>query len=227
MKLKNSVVIHQNKSIKVILSGLTRPSTNVKTGDMLQVSILAAATDPVQAKRLGLDTANCGNCAIKRECYVNIGQMPLQIYRATYNMQPMWPVPLPPDKPIRLGAYGDPAFIPLNILHVLTHKRRYTGYTHQWRHIDRKYSRYLMASIDKLSGNIEQQIQDCTALGYRYFRISDKNQDLRKNEIVCPYYSHGVQCAQCGLCNGSGKAKNITVAVHGSGSKSYQNTIPK
>jgi hypothetical protein len=83
-----------------------------------------------------------------------------------------------------------------------------------------------MASIDKVNGVVINQITEAKALGYRYFRVSDDVNDVKPNEVLCPNFTHKVQCADCGLCNGStgpnDKRKDVVIPVHGSGSGEYQ-----
>ena len=125
------------------------------------------------------------------------------------------------DKPLRLGAYGDPAFIPLEKLEQLTSSApSYTGYTHQWHNVDADYARYNMASIDHLNearGITRERAKD---LGYRTFRILKENEELDAGEIMCPNYTHGVQCAKCGLCAGTSRgSKDIAIRGHGAPNK--------
>ncbi len=49
---------------------LTLGSTNKKTGNMAQLWILAKDTAPHIAQKTGADSAICGDCPIKKECYV-------------------------------------------------------------------------------------------------------------------------------------------------------------
>jgi hypothetical protein len=234
MKGPNSVVLYRDKKRFVTITGLTDKSANPKTGDMLQVQILASKSDPVTAWQTGADVANCGHCPIKRHCYVNKAFQPLSVYKATKGQKAVFPSL--PDKAVRLGAYGDPLFMPLKLLYKVTRRRKWTGYTHQWRttpkHRARRYARYLMASIDKFGGPLINQIVEAKKLGYRYFRVADNISDgtgwnrVRDNEVACPNFTHKVQCADCGLCNGStgegDKRKDVVIPVHGGASAIYQ-----
>lgn len=56
--------------------------------------------------------------------------------------------------------------------------------------------------------------------GYRTFRVIDGvDSEIMKDEIICPNYTNGVTCVECGLCNGvkglNDKRKNIVIPVHG------------
>ena len=67
----NSAVIHEGKSpydgaeIMVLASGIKVPSTNVKTGWMIQIYILRKDMPPVEAVRLELDASVCGDCVMR------------------------------------------------------------------------------------------------------------------------------------------------------------------
>jgi hypothetical protein len=100
-------------------------TNNRKTGKMVQVWILASDIDPIEASSLGQDYSICGNCpqrwALGGACYVNIGQAPLAIYRAykrgSYTLfDPALHGDLLTNRKIRLGAYGDPAAVPFEVL---------------------------------------------------------------------------------------------------------------
>jgi hypothetical protein len=225
--MKNSFPIYRNKR-KDILAVITEKSTNRKIGDMAQVSVLVDSISPIEALQ-GKDSKICGDCPLRPSkqggCYVTVARFAQAVWRSVKGLDAVttWAT----TKPVRLGAYGDPAMLPIKLLAKLTQGRKHTGYTHQWRKVAPTYARYLMASIDKLSGNVDTQIKQAKAKGYRYFRVSDDGQDLRKGEILCPNYSHGVSCADCLLCDGShgkkDKRKNIVIPVHGSSVKKYFN----
>jgi hypothetical protein len=242
MSKQNSVVVYRDDKRRATVSGCTVPSANVKTGDMLQLAILTDTVDPVTALKTDADKLVCGGCALRKIiCYVNIGQMPLAVWRATDGADTVDVDTLPADKPVRLGSYGDPSFLPSRLLYKITRrrKRKWTGYTHQWRttpkYRARKYARYLMASIDKFGGPIINQITEAKRLGYRYFRVADNLTDgtgwnrVRDNEVACPNFTHKVQCADCGLCNGStgpdDRRKDIVIPVHGGASGVYQRGV--
>ena len=213
------------------ITGLTSPSSNDKTGDMLQLKILAdEGLDPIQAMKQGTDTKVCGDCPLRSVasggsggCYVVTAHAPLAVYRSTVDM-PVTPwesietparfVKREKIPPIRLGEYGDPAFLPLDLLERLTDGRGHTGYTHQWRSVSEGYSEYLMASVET-----ESQARVANAMGYRHFRVlPDHGAPLMENEVLCPYYSTDgkTQCADCGLCAGNrSKAKSVAVVAHG------------
>tara|TARA_R110002051_G_scaffold213923_2_gene278807 strand:- start:1458 stop:1790 length:333 start_codon:yes stop_codon:yes gene_type:complete len=71
-------------------------------------------------------------------------------------------------KSIRLGTYGDPAVIPMDVwMDLLSLASNHTGYTHQWRNPDKQaYKSILMASVDT-----QKDIVDATELGWRQFAV--------------------------------------------------------
>ena len=76
---------------------------------------------------------------------------------------------------MRLGAYGDPAAIPFDVLRDLMFApdqfKHHTGYTHQWmlQHIDQRYRFLLMASVES-----ECQQDLATSMGWRTFRVVEQ-----------------------------------------------------
>lgn len=225
MKKPNGYVLHSDERITVIA---TLKTTNRKTGDMVQIWILPTNISPVEAVKTGLDALICGNCPHrgtnkrKRSCYVNVGQAPNSVWKAFH--RGIYPVATTADyarifanRAIRLGAYGDPAYIPQYIVVALVAvATKHTGYSHQWR-TNSWLKPYVMASCDSM-----QDYLDARAAGWRTFRVSASLTPM-PNEILCPASKEAgnkTQCAKCGLCAGTSKqAKNIFIPVHGSGAK--------
>ena len=205
-----------------LLVELDSKSENAKTGDMVGLYVLPIDESPTESIKHKRDALQCGDCPLKRSiCYVN----PVTVngpHRTTHNM-PVSDVPEKFDKPVRLGVYGEPALVPLSLLAKICERApKHTGYTHQWHKRSVKYSRFLMASID----NVMAAVHKCTPLelkrkanakGYRTFRVVAPDQQIDTDEIECPY-TRGVQCADCGLCNGTytgSERKNIYITIHG------------
>ena len=213
----NSVVLHRDDEK---IATLTYNSANRKTGDMAQLQILARHVSPTDAIQTGDDRAVCGNCPLrkvngKRVCYVNVAHAPLAVWKSV-KRHPITSlrkvVSRLGNKPLRFGAYGDPAFLPLSMLKTLSSGRVTTGYTHQWRSVSKRYAAYLMASVETLADRAKAK-----AKGYRTFRVISDLSQIAKGEILCPNYTHGTNCADCGLCNGASKAKDIVILAHGNG----------
>ena len=131
----------------VAFTGIGRPSENRKTGPMIQMWMLTASHEPHIASKLGLDDAICGECPLRHHlgggCYVRLHDAPLTVYRtALRGAYPTLELDNPEhidalrSRPLRIGAYGDPAAIPYQPWMELMQSiapTAWTGYTHQWR----------------------------------------------------------------------------------------------
>jgi hypothetical protein len=199
----------------------TLKSNNRKTGDMIQIWIIREDIDPVLAITLGEDSSICGDCVHRgdddrpRTCYVNVGQAPLAVYRAykrgVYKRGTMADLP---DRPVRMGAYGDPCAVPWEVWEGITDRKVWTGYTHQWRQpFAAPFRDVLMASCDSVA-----DMAEAAANGWRAFLVTPANADRPDGTITCPSETHGTQCADCGLCKGAAipNAPNISIPAHGS-----------
>ena len=66
--MSNGYVIYDGASLlngeRIIAIALTSESKNSKTGNMMQTYIITPH-DPRLASKLGLDSANCGNCPLR------------------------------------------------------------------------------------------------------------------------------------------------------------------
>ena len=208
------------KPIMVIATAMYTPSANPKTGWMIQIWILVEGMPPVEAMMQGEDASICGDCNLRRsECYVT-----------TLHFTGMWKkairegIDISPKKfgslarkrhlPIRLGAYGDPAMVPLWVWQHLGSMPKGSGYTHQWEWADVQFGELVMASVETL-----EKKEEANAKGYRTFRILDKDDVneavLATDEVMCPNYTQGTQCRTCGLCGGlRSKAKNVAIPMH-------------
>lgn len=192
----------------------TDHSTNSKTGDMVQTWILVENEHPVLAERSGLDHAICGNCihrksdTKKRTCYVNIGMGVAAVYRSKKKAPP---TNLTQGRMVRLGAYGDPAAVPIAIWKkFLRGAKGWTGYTHQWRS-QPAFKSLCMASVDSL-----EETNEARAKGWRTYRVAPTCEtDLLPNEVICPTEHTDLQCIQCGYCNGGARRGSVMIPVHG------------
>jgi uncharacterized SAM-binding protein YcdF (DUF218 family) len=80
--LQNSYIVWSGASlidgsaIALILTGFVYPTSNRKTGRLIQSWILQQEFVPTSAARNGLDQGICGNCPLKLSqsgsCYVNL-----------------------------------------------------------------------------------------------------------------------------------------------------------
>ena len=226
-------------------------SLNIKTGDMSQISILNLDRRPPQAVKDKVTKQICGSCPLQgAPCYVNT-MTETSGYLSTYKL-PVSKIPEKLDKAVRFGKYGDPAFLPRTVIKNIIKsleaaglKKAWTMYTHQWMlKSNQDLKAWSMASVDKLSAkrsirtllfnkwgktrafksalNLKRHLN---RLGWRTFRILEEGDKLDKNEILCPNYTHGIQCADCLLCSGTEGRGTVDIAIplHGSmiGQKVY------
>lgn len=242
----NGVIIYhgknKNHNIVAIATGLVNPSDNRKTGPMIQIWILNADLNPVEAIASGADESVCGDCMHRKSkggaCYVNPGQAPNRIWKSfkeggyPYIVDPKlfesgniesayinngnWD--MFKNYKVRFGAYGDPSFIPLAILQkIASNCKGYTGYTHQWKRTDPGYKQFLTASVD-----FPWEYELAKKLGWKTFRVAVDWNKKAPNEIPCLNSSQGKQCADCLLCSGTSRGgKDIYIKVHGSTAKRF------
>jgi hypothetical protein len=122
---------------------------------------------------------------------------------------------------IRIGAYGDGAALPIEVLEALTHGIYHTGYTHAWR-TRGDLAPLLMASADSAQDQV-----DASTAGWRTFRVRTATEALAPKEIACPASEEAgkrTSCDSCGLCNGArtdDRRANIAIIVHGIGTSSF------
>ena len=199
----------------------TMQSSNVKTGNMVQIWIILENQHPVDGVASGLDASTiCRGCpfASGNGCYVNVGQAPRGIWagyhrgiypmleRANYSK-------VFRGRKVRFGAYGNPTLIPLTIVEAIASRSSgWTGYFHDWReNPDAKaYGEYFMASTET-----RDSFKAATAQGFRVFHASPVKPD---DSLECLSETKGVECAACGLCAGLTKHRspNIWINPHGS-----------
>ena len=229
-------LLDHSAPIVCIATGLKKASANAKAGGLIQTYIFRADMSPLAALETGHDSAICGTCIHRprlvwnperrawtkpRSCYVNIGQAPLAVYRAFKRGAYARPDDaaigeLLAGRKVRLGAYGDPAAVPLHRWNLYTSTAKaWTGYTHAWRTASPLYSLYCMASVES-----ESEAQAARALGYRTFRVRPAGAAVAHGEAQCPASKESgrkLQCADCMACNGIGTARKsgITIQAHG------------
>jgi len=199
-----------------IVGIVTYDSDNPKTGDMSQLWILDAGDiKPSDVVKQGKDGSVCGDCAFAsgKGCYVNTAHAPNGVWKAWKAGRYASGLPTSRAKAIRLGAYGDPAALPYDVVAQLVERfDGHTGYTHQWQTCDPRHSALLMASTEKPFDTAVAR-----AHGWRTARVGTTT--TLGFEIVCPATEEGgrkTTCDKCQLCNGAGQAKNILFPAHGS-----------
>jgi hypothetical protein len=218
--------------IYVIASGKT---SNRKIGAMVQLWILTAMA-PIDAVTTGADDAICGDCKLRgdgtgaeRACYVEWWRAPSNIHQAATGtgkgkgivdrMTPEAFAERVRGMQLRIGAYGDPAAVPLEVWRpMLATAKGWTAYTHQWRTCDPGYREFCMASVDSPAERLE-----AAALGYRTFRVRRGQDGVDSGEVVCPASDeahHKATCASCSLCRGAARpAKSVVIVAHGQRAK--------
>jgi len=210
---------------RVRVAILTLRSDNTKTGDMAQAWILSRNVNPFSASITGTDKHVCGDCKHRFQnlgtCYVNLVRAPTSVWEAYHRglYRPETPKAIRRirGKEIRLGAYGDPAFVPFEVWRRLldASSAEHTGYTHQWRSrsCDPRFKQIVMASVDSLAERAEAK-----ALGWRTFRIRNEGEKIVRGEMQCPAAAeagHAEQCIDCpSKCSG-GEGRDAGIIVHG------------
>lgn len=229
----NGVVIWEGPSpvdgrtIVLIATGITDPSDNVKTGDMIQTWILVVDEAPHILVKEGRDDAVCGTCPFRAGdgCYVTVFQAPLSVWKAyqrgSYRkMTPSQAGILFAGRQVRLGAYGDPGLVPLSVLRaIVKHAEGWTGYTHQWSSIDRRYASLLMASVESAETQAKAK-----ARGYRTFYVVRPDDDVPEGRFMlcsAERERNPLSCAECGACAGTRNgavsgAVDVYILAHGS-----------
>ena len=220
----------------LIVAIATLKSVNSKTGDMVQTWILREDVSPIDAVQSGEDASICGNCAHRgrkgkqRTCYVDVGKAPQGVWKAFHRGQyidlsndPGTIAMLIAQRIVRMGAYGDPAMVPVKQWRMLLAAAAgRTGYTHAWRRMWAQALRpYVMASVDSVA---EQDI--ARAMKWRTFRVRTETEPLQANEFACPASPEAgnkKQCITCKACDGADRAGKASAAiiVHGAMAKHF------
>ena len=198
-------------------------SMNMKTGPMAQLWIMRADISPVEAIYSGQDVSICGNCPLKgengrkRTCYVNVSRAPLQTWSG--KKQGKLPNHALRGRSLRLGAYGDPAALPFEVVEKLVRQAiNHTGYTHLWRTCDDRFKAILVASCDSENDRIEAK-----SMGWTTFRIKTPDEPYLLKEDPCPASEEAgkiMQCINCTRCSGEQK-RDIAINVHGRNQKQF------
>ena len=215
-KNHNGLVLWQSDELVAILTNIKRPSRNEKTGDLLQIFIFYKHELPSLAIVSGNDRHCCGDCGrrplLAKEsglapCYVTLWQGPDSVWKCWESGgYPNWDGSpyIFRRKLVRFGAYGDPAYIPLDIVSSIADAcKAHTGYTHQWNDpMYITYRKFFKASVDT-----QQEYNKAQALGWSTYRARGKEEPLQSNEHVCPASKEAgrrSKCETCMLCNGHG-----------------------
>lgn len=232
--MANGFVAYEGRSllgpqdVVVVATGLVTTSRNSGTGPMVQLWILLKDEHPVEAIRNGNDASICGSCVFRaqapdgksRACYVN-PMGPAIVYRE-YKAGSYGRV-LSASKgraklkasglPVRVGAYGDPAAVPIEFWRKILDGLRVTAYTSAWRH-HTELQEFAMASVRS-----EDEYFEATRRGWRTYRARLESDPLLPGEFICPKTEEGGEkatCFSCLLCDGArSRAKNPVTIIHG------------
>ena len=189
---------------------------NIKTGPALQCYILRQDISPSDAANSGEDYSICGNCVHRgttktRSCYVTLVQGPRVVWKGYQagKYPRIAPSKMMKTLLVRLGAYGDPAAVPVWVWNDLVRDAPgWTGFTHSPGVQDLRH--LCQASVETA-----EQAAYWQERGYRTYRTS-VDSTLLQGEVYCPAseeMGHKVTCAQCMRCNGS--EYNVAIRVHG------------
>ena len=207
----------------------TLKSSNRKTGNQIQVYILRSDVPPLEAIASGGDYSICGDCKHRKDasgvrtCYVNVAQSVNSVWKAyqrgSYShCKRSELASYFEGRSVRLGAYGDPALIPADIVREVLHaSAKHTGFTHRWRDSEAAvFKGLLMASCDNTRDWIEATLD-----GWQTFNVTPQGKaPVSPTLKQCPasVASSEASCLTCSLCNGA--KTSIYVPAHGvNGSK--------
>lgn len=218
--------LFNGEEISVVITGLTVPSSNRKTGPIIQSWILSGSEKPTEAVKSGADASVCGSCPLRgSSCYVNLVGVN-NIWENIDNLQKVDSDVLEIIRRysglgLRLGSYGDPAMVPLEVWMPLINASKFVvGYTHQWRTCDQRWQQYCQASVESI-----KDMYEANRMGWATYRVKLKDDSSEPGETVCINQTNKyIKCNTCRLCNGK---KNIVVDVHGAAFKlnNFKNLI--
>lgn len=230
--------------IVCIATGFARRTVNAKTGDMIQIWVLRADINPVEAINTGADYSVCGDCRHRgktliafgtsflktvnkmRSCYVKISQAPLAVWKCF--KRGGYPEMSADDwaklgkRSVRLGSYGDPTAVPFKVMSKLARVAiGHTGYTHQWRQGEFwRFRRIVMASVESYDDALL-----ASGKGWRTFRTMRPGAQPSAGEFRCPASKEAgyrLDCAACTACGGASRDKgesqavSVAITAHGS-----------
>lgn len=227
---------HDRKPVVVIATNTVRPSSNPKTGPMVQIWLLRQDVPPATAVKDGSDESVCNDCpyrAVLRRAAKAAGapDSPACYVRADAAVQNVWrayargsyPRLSPKEarrafagKAVRGGAYGNMSNVPLWVTRLWAKSARmHTQYDHAWRTAPKGLTAFAMASVGSLR---EREV--AKQLGYRTFRVKQPDEAVAAGERECPaqekFRAKGIHvtCDTCGTCNGTnGKSGRVDIVI--------------
>lgn len=200
-------------------------SDNKKTGDIPQVWLFQPGVHPYQARVDGSDVAVCGGCILakNRGCYVQwttLKPVTESYGKGNYGDidHARWWFRRNSPNAVRIGAYGDPVAVPLEVwerLAELPPRPTIIGYTQMWRSpLAKGYQKFCMASTKS-----PQEYADAKRLGWRSYRVAlPQDTTLAQGQQWCPeVLSDEDTCKGCRMCSGGVDGPDIMVELHGAG----------
>lgn len=219
-------------AIQAVLTGYKpgATSSNSKTGPVVQLRILVTDVNPKEAQESGRDALVCGTCSLrpikvdpdKKPCYVRM-RGELATWKAHKGEPAAFNAPeILSRMGLRIGAYGDPAMLPEQIVRRLCSvankfRPNHTGFTQRWRLKSSQWLRFFcMASVESV-----EEADKAHDLGWRTYRVRKSSEPVAPGEISCPASKEAgrrTTCQRCVLCDGMrssvDKRKNITIFAH-------------
>ena len=222
-----------------VVTCLVKPSSNRKTGYVIQTYFIDKARLSSQPKVFG---SKCHDCNAVEYCYVTRDKMSVRkaltnlidgnktSYKLVSFEQALQAIKMSPNTSIRIGTYGDPSIMDVDDLISICKAKPQLSYTHFWQDENlQDLKKICMASTASMYEDLEAK-----ALGWRTFRVRlTKDDPILPSAIQCLYESRNVQCVKCGLCDGialENTRKNesdIWVYGHGSSHKTLYGEIKK
>ena len=178
----HEVIVQTGKSrfngqdFAVVATGIDTPSTNRKTGPMVQLTILDANVAPhtwaSEKQDKSVQHTVCGDCVLSRPqakatptsdatggCYVALHTGILGVWKKfRAGGYPAFDIARLTGRAIRFGAWGEPSLISLKMIRrIVGVASNWTGYTHQWsKRWAQGYKTYLMASVQTVQASRKQ-----------------------------------------------------------------------
>ena len=113
---------------------------------------------------------------------------------------------------VRFGAYGNPSHLPLEMIENIANLSvSHTGYFHDWNimpvPLAKAYGKYFMASCEPSNVAFAQN------LGLRTFTVVPEAPSDNRFGIECLADKSGLQCIDCGLCDGNSRSANRSLPL--------------
>lgn len=201
--------------VVVIATGIHN-SSNPKTGPVVQFYILPERGDPKRHVDEGTDATVCGDCIHRPseggDCYVSTQWAPRNLLTALRRgAVRAAPPSLFDGAYVRLGAWGDPAMVPLHVWQpIVRGAAQIVGYTQQWHNLPASEWGFLMASCED-----EATMRHAQSTGWRTFRVLYEDDVPLDGESECLATAAHIPCIACGGCDGRSARPSYYIRAHG------------